>query len=427
LDKLEEHVKESVQAVIGMSDNCLVTFFDKIYQYMSENFEKSEKEMPKKASKKDLPPKMTPSVSTVESVASGQGENKEKEKKASMKTANDVVNRIQWDNEINRDYITVGYLDRFLGLKECEFNTFDWGDIVLADLGTLAIPEHRISYFKYKNEIVWDKSKRLDNFFGSTGSNVTIHDVIKRLDGSVFTQLSQINDETSDEPEIHRLGRASGKTSAIKNEPNYFVSIPVDDKSIQSNLREFKAELVKLNANIETSLLPETSLHLTVCTLRIDSEDEMKKVKSEMDRLFSSDQENDFLAAHFPINLKFQGIGEFYNKVLYVKCLSQQLDKLESIKNTLIDRFKSAGINTAGNYYDFTPHLTVVKIRNVDSNGSKVTRNNQTLVRHLVDSDVWTKYEHVVFGQFDVKQIELSKMVNIFNSLTYPVEHTVKI
>ena len=57
-----------------------------------------------------------------------------------MKTAGDVVKRIQWDSEINEEYIVVGYLDRFVGIKECTFNTFDWGDIVLADLGALGEP-----------------------------------------------------------------------------------------------------------------------------------------------------------------------------------------------------------------------------------------------------------------------------------------------
>ena len=67
-----------------------------------------------------------------------------------MKTAGDVRRRIQWDENINKEHITVGYLDRFLGIKECKFGAFDWGDIVLADMGALAIPEHRINYFKYK-------------------------------------------------------------------------------------------------------------------------------------------------------------------------------------------------------------------------------------------------------------------------------------
>ena len=57
------------------------------------------------------------------------------EKKCSMKTSTDVLNRIMWDNEINKEFITVGYLDRFLGIKECPFSDFDWGDIVNADLG----------------------------------------------------------------------------------------------------------------------------------------------------------------------------------------------------------------------------------------------------------------------------------------------------
>ena len=94
------------------------------------------------------------------------------EKKCSMKTASDVVKRIQWDERIEKARVLVGYLDHF--------DDFDWGDIVLADIGALAIPEHRICYFKYDGELVWDKQTRLDNVFGSTGSRLTIHDVIER-------------------------------------------------------------------------------------------------------------------------------------------------------------------------------------------------------------------------------------------------------
>ena len=100
-------------------------------------------------------------------------------KKPPMKTATDVINRIQWDEKLNPEHFTVGYLDRFVGIVENSFNSFDWEDVTSVDPTILAIPKHRIQYFKYCDEVVWDKSKRLDCVFGSTGSGMTIVDVIE--------------------------------------------------------------------------------------------------------------------------------------------------------------------------------------------------------------------------------------------------------
>lgn len=194
-----------------------------------------------------------------------------------MKTANDVINRIQWDEEINKEFITVGYLDRFLGLKECSFNTFDWGDIVLADLGALAVPEHRIAYFKYKNEIIWDKKSRMDNIFGSTGSNITIRNVVKRLENTEFEQKPE------EQEEVHKQGRADG---AKKDQtPNYFISIPVISSEIKENMHTLAYDLLAINPDVDNFLVPDTSAHLTVCTLRIDSDEEIQNVKNVMKSL----------------------------------------------------------------------------------------------------------------------------------------------
>ncbi|KAH3816270.1 leukocyte receptor cluster member 9-like [Dreissena polymorpha] len=104
-----------------------------------------------------------------------------KGKKPPMKTSMDVVKRILWDENLERDQFLVGYLDRIDGLKEKYFNAFSWEDIASVDYTVLAIPKHRIQYFKYKDTIVWDKRCRLDNVFGSTGSNTTIVEVIANL------------------------------------------------------------------------------------------------------------------------------------------------------------------------------------------------------------------------------------------------------
>ena len=83
-------------------------------------------------------------------------------KKPSMRTAEDVKNRILWDPMLPEDFFIIGYLDRFLGIMEESFSTFSWEHLASVDYDVLAIPQHRIQYFKYKSEKVWDKSQRLD-------------------------------------------------------------------------------------------------------------------------------------------------------------------------------------------------------------------------------------------------------------------------
>lgn len=341
-------------------------------------------------------------------------------KKVSMKTAGDVKHRIQWDDEIEKEFVTVGYLDRFLGLKECAFNTFDWGDIVLADINSLAIPEHRISYFKYKNELVWDKTTRLDNVFGSTGSKITIHDVIKQLKEKTFVP----DDEPSTE-EVNHVGRVrnGGKN---EDQPNYFISIPINSVEIREKFSLLTNDLIESDPNVEELIVPASSLHLTLCTLRLNDKDEIQKVQQALKWLAS---DSVFLGENFPIRIKFEGVGEFYNKVMFVKCHSDDLGKLEKVRKTILKKLSDEEISTAGNYYDFRPHLTVFKIsgESVSRGAAAASRNEaHRTVSEIVSKDMWKKYEDFKFGEMNVEELELCKMVNIFRSMAYPVEFTTK-
>ena len=118
----EESRKRSVQSVLHI--------FNEAYGFTSQNI-KTETSVPKADGKKyDKKVKTNNESSDEESI---------EKKKLKMKTASDVLNRIIWDKEISKEFVTVGYMDRFLGLKECAFDLFDWGDIVEADLGELII------------------------------------------------------------------------------------------------------------------------------------------------------------------------------------------------------------------------------------------------------------------------------------------------
>ena len=107
------------------------------------------------------------------------------EKKPPMKTADDVIKRLQWDPMLPQEYFVIGYIDRFLGVVEENFTTFSWENLASVDYDVLVIPQHRIQYFKYKTEKVWDKTQRLDIVFSSTGSKVGIMQFMEEVDRTV--------------------------------------------------------------------------------------------------------------------------------------------------------------------------------------------------------------------------------------------------
>ena len=92
-------------------------------------------------------------------------------KKARMRTALEVIRRLEWDPACCAAAVVVGYHDRILGeIVEKPLDAFSrWGAIELADENELAIPQHRVVYFKSGDAIVWDKRCRLDGVYGSTG------------------------------------------------------------------------------------------------------------------------------------------------------------------------------------------------------------------------------------------------------------------
>ncbi|XP_004381947.2 leukocyte receptor cluster member 9 [Trichechus manatus latirostris] len=89
-------------------------------------------------------------------------------KKPPLRTAAAVIQRIRWDPRLDPADFSVGYVDRFLGVREEPFTAFCW-DAPLAALGpgVLAIPQHRVRYFRFRGRLIWDRDSRTDHVFGS--------------------------------------------------------------------------------------------------------------------------------------------------------------------------------------------------------------------------------------------------------------------
>ncbi|KAI4811614.1 hypothetical protein KUCAC02_014493 [Chaenocephalus aceratus] len=100
-------------------------------------------------------------------------EPKEVNKKPRMRTADEVISRILWDQSADGSEFVVGYVDRFLGVLERPFNDFNWDTPMRLRLHRGAGPAStRIQYFTYRGHRVWDRHSRTDRVFGSTGQSL---------------------------------------------------------------------------------------------------------------------------------------------------------------------------------------------------------------------------------------------------------------
>ncbi|XP_075393582.1 leukocyte receptor cluster member 9 [Tenrec ecaudatus] len=106
------------------------------------------------------------------------------DKKPPLRTAAAVIQRIRWDPRLDPADFSVGYADRFLGVREEPFSAFCW-DAPLAALGpgVLAIPQHRVRYFRFRGRLVWDRASRTDHVFGSGLADGRGPTILEALDG----------------------------------------------------------------------------------------------------------------------------------------------------------------------------------------------------------------------------------------------------
>ncbi|CAI6339077.1 unnamed protein product [Periconia digitata] len=93
-----------------------------------------------------------------------------------LRPASDVLNRLRWDPSLDGDNYIVGYEDRFLGAREMALGKWKTEQTDME-----FIPQHRILYFKRKDEsidgeVVWERATRIDKVFGSgvgSGNSIT--------------------------------------------------------------------------------------------------------------------------------------------------------------------------------------------------------------------------------------------------------------
>ncbi|XP_076448080.1 leukocyte receptor cluster member 9-like [Babylonia areolata] len=365
-------------------------------------------------------------------------------KKPSMKTAVDVIKRIMWDDKLDKDDFLVGYLDRFKGIQEKYFSAFSWEDIASVDYDVLAVPKHRIQYFKYREQTIWDKASRMDNVFGSTGSGVTVYDVISNYqeplqqavngaaisspqnvaDAAAYEPAEEDSDSDSDDSDDDDDGitvtigtsvntpvfsgqgmddaddedeeAADGTHNRYwqdKMRPNHFLALRITDSEIRQSVEQIQDHLLDNEPLYGPCCIPPKALHITLCTLGLDTPEQVAHARDVLQRI-----QPELESSRPKEPLWLEGVGNFYSRVVYAKVKPHQgfTDFVDHVKLLV----KEAGVEIRDNH-DFVPHMTLMKVTRpvARQKGSK-----------SVDPWLYDGFTDMDFGQQRVDSLHLCSM-----------------
>lgn len=312
-------------------------------------------------------------------------------KKPSMKTATDVISRLLWDDSLPQEKFIVGYIDRFDGIVEKPFTALDWNDPAVVDNHSLALPKHRIQYFKYKNRKVWDKTTRKDFIFGSTGQSLGIHEFMAAVDqeqldfweeGFVIPKNVTCSENSDD------VNNEDNEEYDMSNRANFFIAARIKNAETIKNLKEVSDYMKERDELLsECCILPEL-YHLTLCVLKLDSPSDVVDALSAIKRVASQ---------YLPlVTLNLDGLDNFRQRVLYARV--KQNDDIFNLRKHLVDELVE---NTITDKFSFVPHVTITKL----SRPICRLRNS-----NYIDQYLYLKFEDDEFGSDTITDLYLCEM-----------------
>ncbi|OQR87908.1 hypothetical protein ACHHYP_07963 [Achlya hypogyna] len=302
--------------------------------------------------------------------------------KKSMRTATDVIHRIMWDDSINQSEVVVGYLDRFVGIMERNFTSFNWGDIATLSHAETAIPQHRIQYFSWRGDIIWDKRCRMDRVFGSSG-----HDVVDFAAAPAHPEPIAI----AAAPSAPALPVPTFHSN--KDRPNAFLSIRITDAGVVELCRQVQTAVITADSRLAASAIPAVRFHCTLVLMRLLSLRDLWVVE----RVLAECQ--GLLHATFPAGagLRIAGVGAFGNRLVYADVAPHA--GLAALVAALKSRLAAAGILLVGNRDPYVPHVTLCKL------SRELSRTVAT-----IDKGSFAAFATVPFGEQPVAGMELCAM-----------------
>ncbi|CAK4688043.1 unnamed protein product [Aphanomyces euteiches] len=350
-DSLQAKMETAASTSIQYGQVCLFDMIEAAMTYLQEQKDTFNDEYdsppPSFASSKSKKAKAPPPPPPSKSKAATKKPNSPPAAKSSMRTATDVIHRMLWDDQINQHEVVVGYLDRFLGIMERPITSFNWGDISTISHMETAIPKHRIQYFKWKGDIVWDKRCRMDRVFGSSGHDVVDFSVADASDVSNAAAVASPQISAADIPYFPPF-------YTNHDRPNAFLCIRITSPEVVAACVAVQESIVARDPRLRAALLPSQKLHCTLRMLRLASVQDLtvaRRVLQEsqglLHRCLSS------------VQLHLSGVSNFGNRVIHAEVNCPALSEIVAL---LHRRLAAVGVGLIGNHDPFQAHVTLCKL-----------------------------------------------------------------
>lgn len=336
------------------------------------------------------------------------GEAKTDMKKTPLKTAGDVRKRIQWDPDLQKEYFTIGYLDRFSGVVEKSFTAFSWEHLSVVDMDQLAVPQHRIQYYKYKGVKVWDKKDRLDHVFGSAGNNITIQEIIQQVDADTERNGQTFDHEEDSDDDLRVMGEVtlgSRLMMIIHKEERlrstHFFCIRVENEAVKTTTATVQEQVVREEPVLRSCTMPSELLHVTLAMVRIETPEVLRdaiqalqNLRLKIMEILGPPTDNECEVSKRII--KAQGLSTFGARVLYSKL--QVPSSFTATVNALHQSLQHIDGIIITNHFDFVPHMTLLKVNRPTATERRTK---------YINSSLYSDYEDCEFGDIVFNNVHM--------------------
>ncbi|XP_067120829.1 A-kinase anchor protein 7 isoforms delta and gamma-like [Centruroides vittatus] len=187
-------------------------------------------------------------------------------------------------------------------------------------------------------------------------------------------------------------------TCRYENRPNYFVAIKIDNFKTTASVKNIQNHLVKKEKILQSALIDVNTLHITLLVCHIANNEELERACSALSKVFQVLKED--LSIN-PLELTFEGIDNFNNKVIFMKISQYQLERLRHIREQVLKTFESSDIDITDKE-KFTPHLTILKLSKDPKLWDKGIRK--------VECCLYEEFKDEQFGTEIVKGLQLLDM-----------------
>ena len=155
---------------------------------------------------------------------------------------------------------------------------------------------------------------------------------------------------------------------------------------------QIQEEIVSCDNLLKEGCLKETEFHVTLCMLRLNSDEEKEKAVAVLETM------QQILVCMLPTSrtLNLQKLGNFRGRILHVEVQPDPvLNKFVSI---LLLKLKDAGLNPCGNRELYCPHVTILKL------SRSMCRS---IPSKMIDSNYYQHHVHDRFGSQAVEKVYL--------------------